>query len=232
MLVGCAQPDHEVRPLRAIDLQKHVNDSRTLLLAVTAADAKLMLTQHKLPGSKKREVTLGSATPVAADGWFLTANHVVADAKDQELVVIYDVSGRRRYGRATVVWQDKKADLALLKSSVPTPEFYRFSPRNEDLPEGTQILHAGITTGNKAQIGELAERVSGKGSPGFMHTLRLAPGDSGGPVLLFSGELVGVNSAVGLVSTLDTTFFSASRSSRPDPLLLTKIMSGGQPRQP
>lgn len=224
LLSACTQPSLNIHPLQAKQLEKQVNDCRTVLLSITPADAKTILTKHRLAANAKREIILGSAAPVAANGWFLTANHVVSDAQNHELVVIYNVAGARQYGRAKVVWQDAKADLALLKSSLQTPVFYRFTPRNRDLPEGTQILHAGITTGNKAQIGELSERVSGRGSPGFLHTLRLAPGDSGGPVLLFSGELVGVNTAVGYVSAMDTNFFNASTSSRPDPAVVAAVV--------
>ncbi|MDB6117067.1 MAG: protease Do [Verrucomicrobiaceae bacterium] len=213
-----------MRPLLAKQLERQVNDCRTLLLSITPADAKLLMAKHRLPANEKREIILGSAAPVSADGWFLTANHVVTDAKSHELLVIYNVAGARKYGRARVMWQDAKADLALLKSSLSTPTFYRFTPRDQDLPEGTQIFHAGITTGNNAQIGELSQRVSGRGSAAFLHTLRLAPGDSGGPVLLFSGELVGVNTAVGYVSALDTTFFNASTSSRPDPAVVQAVV--------
>ena len=229
LLPGCVQPWHEVRPMQSKLLEKQVNNCRTLVLSVSAADADTMMTRHRLPANGKREIILGSAAPVAADGWFLTANHVVTGGKDQSLVLIYNVAGARRYGRAQVVWQDAGADLALLKSSIPTPAYYHFTPRNRDLPEGTQILHAGMATGNKAQIGELSEPVSGRGSTGFLHTLQLAPGDSGGPVLLFSGELVGVNSAVGYVTAMDTNFFSASRSSRPDPEEIQKIIARHTP---
>jgi len=224
-LSSCVQPWHVVRPLQAKVLEKQVNNCRTLLVSVSPKDAELIMTKHVLPPDKKREIILGSAAPITADGWFLTANHVVAGEKGYELVVIYNVSGARRYGRAQVMWQKPGADLALIKANIPTPAFYRFSPPYRDLPPGTQILHAGMTTGNKAQIGELSEEVSGRGKASFEHTLRLAPGDSGGPVILFSGELVGVNSAVGLIATMDTTFFSSSRSSRPDPISLMSFIS-------
>ncbi|MDB6138708.1 MAG: peptidase and chymotrypsin/Hap [Verrucomicrobiaceae bacterium] len=224
MLPGCVQPFYEVRPLHAKQLERQVNNCRTLVLSVTPGDAQLMMTKHQLPASSTREIILGSAAPVSADGWFLTADHVVTGAKGHELIVIYNVAGTRRYGRARVVWQDAKADIALMKAAIPTPDYYRFTPRNRDLQPGSQILHAGMATGNKAQIGELSERVSGRASTGFLHTLRLAPGDSGGPVLLFSGELVGVNTAVGYVSALDTSFFNASSSSRPDPAVIQKLI--------
>ena len=231
LLMGCAQPLHEVRPLQAKQLEKLVNNCRTLVLAVLPADAELMMTRHKLPTNDKREVILGSAAPVAADGWFLTANHVVTNGDGRELVVIYDVSGQPRYARARVVWQDARADLALIKAPMKTPAYYRFTPRDQDLPEGTQVLHAGMATGNKAQIGALSQRVSGMGTVGFEQTLRIAPGDSGGPVLLFSGELVGVNSAVGYLSALDTQFFSSSRSSRPDPAEIMGVIARASSRQ-
>ncbi len=225
LLASCAQPWHEVQPLPAKQLEKKVNACRTLVLSIAPDDAEAMISKHKLAGNKDRDVILGSAAPVSPDGYFLTACHVISGQNNHEFVVIYDVAGSRKYGRATVVWKDAGADLALLRSTIKTPAFYTFSPRDEDLRAGTQILHAGMATGNKAQIGELSQRVSGRGTADFLHTLRLAPGDSGGPVILFSGELVGVNSAVGYFSALDTNFFSASRSSRPDPRKMEKIIA-------
>ena len=225
LLAGCVQPVHEFEPMQTKLLEKQVNACRTLVLSVTPGDAAAMLSRHKLPPSPKREVTLGSAAPVSADGYFLTADHVDSGQTGNEFVLIYDVAGHRQYGRASVVWEDAHADLALLRSTLNTPAYYPFSPRDKDLPAGTQIFHTGMATGNKAQIGRLSERVSGRGTANFLHTLRLAPGDSGGPVLLLSGELVGVNSAVGYLTALDTTFFSASRSSRPDPRSLLKIIA-------
>ena len=231
-LTGCVQPWHEVQPLQAKKLEKLVNGARTLVLSVTPEDARLMMTKHNLPPDSKREIILGSAAPVAPDGWFLTADHVVNTPGKRQVVVIYNIAGARRYGTAKVVWHNAGSDLALIKAEMATPDYYRFTPRDRDLPPGTRILHAGITTGNKAQIGELSTEVSGRGKAGFEHTLRLAPGDSGGPVIVFSGELVGVNSAVGLVSTMDTTFFSSSRSSRPDPEAIMNLISHYSPPHP
>ncbi len=231
-LVGCAGPVYDVQPLPSKELEKHVNACRTLVLSIKPADAEAMMTSHKLPLDKNSQIILGSAAPISPDGYFLTANHVVSGEKGNEFVLIYDVAGSRQYGRATVVWKDGHADLAVLRSTLKTPDFYTFTPRGKDLSAGTQVLHAGMATGNKAQIGELSERVPGRGSGNFQHTLRLAPGDSGGPVLLFSGELVGVNSAVGYFTALDTTFFSASRSSRPDPRMIQKIIDEDSSHQP
>lgn len=225
LLASCVQPALEVRPLPAKVLEKQVNACRTLVLSIAPEDAAAMMSKHTLPPNKKRQVILGSAAPVSPDGYFLTAHHVISGEAGNEFVLIYDVAGSRKYGRATVVWKDARADLALLRSTLKTPDFYTFTPRNRDLEAGTQILHAGMATGNKAQIGLLSQRVSGRGTADFLHTLRLAPGDSGGPVLLFSGQLVGVNSAVGYFTALDTSFFSASRSSRPDPEALARIIA-------
>ena len=225
MLSCCAQPWHEVAPMQKKALEKLVNNSRTEILAVSPSDAQRIVTQRRLLPDKGREILTGSAAPLTSDGWFLTANHVVADLKNQEVIVIYDITGAQKIGRAKVMWQDKAADLALIKAEMATPAYYHFTPRDQDLTAGTKILHAGMTTGGKAQIGELSESVSGRGAKGFEHTLRLAPGDSGGPLIVFSGELVGVNSAVGLISTMDTTFFDSSRSSRPDPDAIMKIIA-------
>ncbi len=225
VLTSCAHPNYEVNPLSRSEWLTHVNQCRTLAIALPPKEAEKMVRGREFYSKDQGEAFVGGAAPVSANGHFITAYHVAIPKEGYQLVLIYSASGEQKFGLAKVVWTDKKHDLALMKADFATPEYFRWSPRGRDLPEGTQIFHAGMKTGNKGELGELSERVSGSWSSTFKHTLHLEQGDSGGPVLLTSGELVGVNSSIGFFNALDTSFFDSAQSSRPDPAVIDRVIA-------
>ncbi len=162
----------------------------------------------------------GSATPITADGYFLTASHVLATAAGRNVFVIYGREDELRGARARVVWRSAAADLALLKAPLATPRHYQWTPADRWVPQGTPIIHAGIATGFDPPPGELASSIppaaGRRGHQRFKHNLPLRPGDSGGAVLDARGRLIGVNSAVEFLVPLETAFFIESEGSRPD----------------
>ena len=162
----------------------------------------------------------GSAAPIAPDGYFLTADHVLSNMAGQNVFLIYGQGGRLAPARARIVWRSGPSDLALLHIPVKTPFYYRWTPSDKWLPAGNAIIHGGISTGFKCGAGKLATGLAPEGAltgtRKFKMDLPLQPGDSGGPVVDAHGELVGVNSAVEFLVPMETAFFVDSEGCRPN----------------
>lgn len=162
----------------------------------------------------------GSATPIAGDGYFLTADHVLANMDGRNVYVIYGGGGPLRPHQARVIWRSYRADLALLHVAAPTPLHYEFTPPGRWLPIGTPVMHGGIATGFTSDPGSLGTSLpperSFTGTRKFKIDIPLQPGDSGGPVVDAYGGLIGVNSAVEFLIPMETAFFVDSEGSRPN----------------
>lgn len=170
----------------------------------------------------------GSAAPISPDGYFLTADHVLAIMDGRNVFVIHGRNGALTPSKARVVWRSESADLALLKISSPTPDYYRWSPADQWLPAGTPVIHGGIATGFKSQPGKLNTAIppeSGFGrSRKFKLDIPFQPGDSGGPVVDAYGRLVGINSAVEFIVPMETAFFVDSEANRPNLAFLDSLI--------
>jgi len=161
----------------------------------------------------------GSATPISADGYLLTADHVLAREAGRNVFVLHGRNGRLTPTRARVVWRSARADLALLHIPAATPDFYRWTPPERWLPLGTPVMHGGVATGMRSDPGKLGTAIPPEGAfPGFHRfkiDIPLQPGDSGGPVVDAYGRLVGINSAVEFLVPMETAFFVDSEGNRP-----------------
>jgi S1-C subfamily serine protease len=162
----------------------------------------------------------GSAAPISADGYFLTADHVLAQSPGRNVFLIYGQGGRLAPTKARVVWRSESSDLALLHVPVRTPYYYQWSPPHEWLPIGTRVIHGGIATGFKSDDGKLSTALAPEGNftgnRRFKMDIPLQPGDSGGPVVDAYGRLVGINSAVEFLVPMETAFFVDSEGNRPN----------------
>ncbi|MEM1085450.1 MAG: serine protease [Verrucomicrobiota bacterium] len=171
-------------------------------------------------GNAPEDADGGSAVPITHDGYFITADHVLAQSSERNVFVIYGRSGKLGATRARIVWRSPGSDLAVIHAPIATPQFYRWSPPREWLPIATPVMHAGIATGFKSPSGKLITGIppeSGfSGARRFKHDIPLEPGDSGGPVVDSRGLLVGVNSAVEFLVPLETAFFIESEANRPN----------------
>jgi S1-C subfamily serine protease len=167
------------------------------------------------------DVDGGSATPISADGYFLTADHVLERVgKGRNVFVLYRWSGTLVTAKARIVWRSGSADLALLKAPLKTPYFYQWTPPQQWLPEGTRVIHGGVATGLKTVTGKMATSLPPEnrftGGRRFKIDIPLQPGDSGGPVVNAHGDLIGINSAIEFLVPIDTAFFIDSEGSRPN----------------
>lgn len=170
----------------------------------------------------------GSGVPITADGYILTADHVLANAGQRNVFVIHGENGRLRAHRARIVWRSPNGDLALVHATIATPNHYEWTPPQAWMPSGTPIMHAGIATGFKSPPGRLISSIPPEstfsGNRLFKHDIPLEPGDSGGPVIDARGRLVGVNSAVEFLVPLETAFFIESEANRPNVAKLNSII--------
>jgi S1-C subfamily serine protease len=176
----------------------------------------------------------GSATPISPDGYFLTADHVLARMAGRNVFVLYGSGGRLVPYRARVVWRSQKADLALLHIPKATPHFYRWTHPDAWLPIGTNIAHGGIATGLKSPPGKLGTTIPPEGMLSsyrkFKLDIPLQPGDSGGPVVDAYGNLVGINSAVEFLVPMETAFFVDSEAHRPSVRMIESLIESDRLR--
>jgi serine protease Do len=142
---------------------------------------------------------MGSGVIVSSDGYVLTNNHVVAEAKEIKVTV----SDKREFD-ASVVGTDPKSDLAVIKikgapSGLRSVEFGDSSK----LRLGDVVL----AIGNPLGVGQTVTMgiVSAKGRADlgitayedFIQTdAAINPGNSGGALIDTEGKLVGINTAI------------------------------------
>jgi S1-C subfamily serine protease len=176
----------------------------------------------------------GSAAPIAPDGYFLTADHVLSRMAGRHVFVIYGQGGRLAPAKARVVWRSESSDLALLHVPVRTPYFSKWTAPGRWLPEGTRVIHGGISTGFKSGDGKLGTPLAPEGpltrNRKFKMDIPLQPGDSGGPVVDAYGSLVGINSAVEFLVPMETAFFVDSEGNRPNVRALDAVIAQDRSR--
>jgi len=182
------------------------------------------------------DVDGGSAAPISADGYFLTADHVLERVQTgAHAFVIYHLDGNLVTARARVVWRSASADVALLHAPLKTPYFYQWTQPQLRLPVGTRVIHGGIATGLKVGSGKLSTALSPEylftGARKFEIDIPLQPGDSGGPVVDAHGDLVGINSAVEFLVPMDTAFFVDSEGTRPNTRMIADLIKRDRARK-
>lgn len=157
-------------------------------------------------GSEKAKVGAGSGFIVSSDGMILTNKHVVADENAEYTVITND----NKKHPAKVLARDPVQDIAIIKI-----EGSGFKPLKLGSVENVQIGQTVIAIGNA--LGEFQNTVSvgvisglnrtiTASGQGMVETLEdtiqtdaaINQGNSGGPLLNLSGEVIGINTAVDL----------------------------------
>jgi Do/DeqQ family serine protease len=143
--------------------------------------------------------SLGSGSIVRADGVILTNHHVIAGA--QEITV---VTADRREWPATVLLDDPRADLAVLKIDTKGERLPTIAiDDNADVQVGDLVLAIGDPFGvgqtvTNGIVSALARTdTSANSFASFIQTdAAINPGNSGGPLVDMNGDLIGVNTAI------------------------------------
>lgn len=177
----------------------------------------------------------GSAAPITHDGYFLTADHVLARSEDKNVFIIYRNGGGIVTEKARIVWRSYSDDLALLHVPRKTPYYYDWTPPGEWLVTGHGIIHGGMATGFRTEPGRLRTALSPEGmftgNRPFKIDIPLQPGDSGGPVVDAFGKLIGINSAVEFLVPLETAIFIDSEGNRPNTAKIDNLIEKDRKRR-
>jgi serine protease Do len=150
-------------------------------------------------GGERQAQGMGSGVIVSADGYVLTNNHVVTEAKQIKVTV----SDKREFD-ATVVGTDPKSDLAVIKIKSP-PSGLR--PVEFGDSSKLRLGDTVLAIGNPLGVGQTVTMgiVSAKGRADlgitayedFIQTdAAINPGNSGGALINTEGKLVGINTAI------------------------------------
>jgi Do/DeqQ family serine protease len=144
--------------------------------------------------------SLGSGSIVRADGVILTNHHVIEGA--QEIKV---VTSDRREWPATVLLDDPRADLAVLKIDTAGEKLPALAIDDAtDVQVGDIVLAIGdpfgvgqtVTQGIVSAL-QRSDMSAGGSVSSFIQTdAAINPGNSGGPLVDMDGNLIGVNTAI------------------------------------
>lgn len=147
----------------------------------------------------RREQSLGSGVIVTADGYILTASHVV-DGADEVKVAL--ASGDQEF-EAKVIGTDPPTDIAVLKIETKKPLTPLVLADDTKLEVGDVVLAIGnpLNVGQTVSMGIVSalER-GGFGITGYENFIQtdaaINPGNSGGALVDAAGRLVGINTAI------------------------------------
>jgi serine protease Do len=153
---------------------------------------------------------VGSGMIITSDGYVLTNNHVIADAKKIEVDV--DTDGSSHTYTAEVIGADPLTDVALIKINATGLKTAIIGDSSK-LRVGDIVLAAGapmelsrsVTQGIVSALGRSNEGIVGRGNgqsrvkgyEDFIQTdASINPGNSGGPLVDAMGRVVGINTAI------------------------------------
>src|SRR5690606_7914493 len=151
---------------------------------------------EEAPQMPSQPESSGSGFIIEEDGYILTNRHVV-DGADRIIVRLSD----RRELEATLVGQDPRSDLALLKveaEDLPTVKI----GSSDKLKVGEWVLAIGAPFGFDSSVTAGIVSAKGRSLPSenyvpFIQTdVAINPGNSGGPLFNLDGEVVGINSQI------------------------------------
>ncbi|MEJ2701050.1 MAG: Do family serine endopeptidase [Sedimentisphaerales bacterium] len=142
-------------------------------------------------------VTMGSGFIISPDGYILTNNHMVQDAKKIKIELADD----RKFD-AEVIGTDPESDIAVVKIDTENLPYLEMGD-SDNLKVGEWVLAIGNPLGFSHTV--TAGIVSAKGRSGmglanfesFIQTdAAINRGNSGGPLLNLEGKVVGINTAI------------------------------------
>lgn len=150
---------------------------------------------------------IGSGFAVAEDGYIITNNHVITGVNGRSATITVTMSDGADY-RATVVGADSRSDIALLKIDAKGIKALKLA-NLADVVVGQDVVAIGyaldLTGGDGPSFSVTRGIVSAKnratsetgGALGAIQTdAAINHGNSGGPLLNLSGEVVGVNTSI------------------------------------
>ncbi|UOF13193.1 Do family serine endopeptidase [Lysobacter capsici] len=142
--------------------------------------------------------SIGSGFLISQDGYVLTNHHVV-DGADTVTVKLTD----RREFKAKVIGSDEQSDVALLKIEAKGLPFLRAAAAGQT-KAGQWVVAIGspfgldhsVTAGIVSAVGRSNPYADQRYVPFIQTDVAINQGNSGGPLLNTSGEVVGINSQI------------------------------------
>ena len=142
--------------------------------------------------------SLGSGFLISDDGYVLTNHHVI-DGADKITVRLSD----RREFKATLVGSDQQSDIALLRIDGKGLPALRTGNSNQ-LKPGQWVVAIGspfgldhsVTAGIVSAVGRSNPYADQRYVPFIQTDVAINRGNSGGPLINTSGEVVGINSQI------------------------------------
>lgn len=141
----------------------------------------------------------GSGFLISADGKILTNSHVVANERQLEVTV------DQTHYKATLLSRDEANDLALIQISPKKKLPWLRLGDSEGLQVGQKVLAIGnpfglsgtLTTGVVSSLGRSIRGENDQELQGLIQTdAAINFGNSGGPLLDSSGDVIGINTAI------------------------------------
>jgi Do/DeqQ family serine protease len=143
--------------------------------------------------------SLGSGVVVSSDGYILTNNHVIGDARAEVSVVM----GDKRELKARIIGVDEWTDMALLKIDarglpvLPWGDSSKLKVAEWVLAIGNPFqLNQTVTLGIVSALGRSLEGRLANYEDFIQTDAAINPGNSGGALVNARGELIGINTAI------------------------------------
>ena len=188
--------------------QRRVSSERSALVQVARAALPAVVsitTQEHPDAASEPQKGIGSGFIISADGYVLTAAHVVDDA-ESFTVTLLDTRGWPEEVPATLVGSDPLTDCALLKLKIDRklPSLTLGSARDLDVADWVVVIGSPYGLERSVSVGVVSAKGRTDIIPGsrtsfvdFIQTdAAINPGNSGGPMLGLDGKVVGIANAV------------------------------------
>ncbi|WP_394005237.1 Do family serine endopeptidase [Luteimonas sp. WGS1318] len=150
------------------------------------------------PDSAPRGMGMGTGFIISADGYLLTNHHVI-DGADEVKVRLSD----RREFAATVVGSDAESDVAVLKIEASGLPMLRYGDSGAVKPGQWAVaigspfgFEQSVTAGIVSAVQRSNQYANQRYVPFIQTDVPINRGNSGGPLLNVSGEVIGINSQI------------------------------------
>jgi serine protease Do len=145
----------------------------------------------------------GSGVIISTDGYIITNNHVVDEAKEDGITVI--LSDKKEY-KAKLIGKDPLTDLAVIKVEAYNLPVAHIG-NSDEVAIGEMVIAVGNPLGLNSTVTSGIVSAIGRGALGlnrdryavenFIQTdAAINPGNSGGGLFNLRGSLIGINSAI------------------------------------
>lgn len=148
-------------------------------------------------GQQQEQIGTGSGVIISEDGYVVTNNHVIKDAKLIEITL----NNNKTY-EAKLVGTDTKMDIALLKINADEKLPYTSFADSDQVKVGEWVLAVGNpynlnSTVTAGIVSAKARNIGTTGIQSFIQTdAAVNPGNSGGALVNTRGDLIGINTMI------------------------------------